>query len=62
MATMAIMTFMVCKNGKVLQKDLGEKTKEVVEAIDSFDPDETWTPLDVDMTNNGIELEPSSSF
>lgn len=37
-----VMTFMVGPNGLVLEKDLGEKTAEVVAAMDAFDPDETW--------------------
>lgn len=37
-----VMTFVVGPNGLVLEKDLGEKTAEVVAKMDSFDPDETW--------------------
>jgi len=37
-----IMTFLVGPNGKVYQKDLGEKTSSVVAGMNSFDPDETW--------------------
>ncbi len=39
-----IMTFMVNQDGVVLEKDLGLETEDVVVEIDSFSPDETWTP------------------
>lgn len=38
-----IMTFMVSSNGKVYQKDLGEKTAELAAKIDSYDLDASWT-------------------
>jgi len=38
-----IMTFLVGPNGKVYQKDLGEKSAELTAAMDSFDVDATWT-------------------
>jgi hypothetical protein len=38
-----VMTFMVDKDGIVYQKDLGEKTEELAKAIDSFNPDSSWT-------------------
>jgi hypothetical protein len=37
-----IMTFIVNHDGVVYQKDLGENTTELAEAITLFDPDETW--------------------
>ena len=37
-----IMTFMVNQKGIVYEKDLGPKTKEVVDALIKYDPDETW--------------------
>jgi hypothetical protein len=39
-----VMTFIVNSNGKVLQKNLGEKTAEIAAKIDVYDPDDTWTP------------------
>ena len=39
-----IMTFIVNQQGIVFEKDLGEKTDEAVAAIQTFDPDPTWTP------------------
>ena len=37
-----IMTFVVNSNGKVFQKNLGEKTAEVAAAMDTYDPDDSW--------------------
>jgi hypothetical protein len=37
-----IMTFIVDKDGRVYQKDLGEKTDEVASAMTAYDPDGTW--------------------
>jgi Tfp pilus assembly protein FimT len=37
-----IMTFTVNQKGIVYEKDLGPKTKEVVDALIKYDPDETW--------------------
>jgi hypothetical protein len=38
-----VMTFVVNSNGKVYQKDLGEKTAELAKAITEYDPDDTWS-------------------
>ena len=40
-----IMTLIVNHDGKVYQKDLGEKTDELAPKITLYDPDETWTPV-----------------
>ena len=40
-----IMTFIVGPRGKVFQKDLGEKTRELAPAVGEYDPDETWKPV-----------------
>ena len=37
-----IMTFVVNSNGKVLEKDLGEKSGELAAAMLEFNPDATW--------------------
>jgi len=37
-----VMTFQVNSNGKLYQKDLGEKTSELATAIDSYNVDSTW--------------------
>jgi DUF2950 family protein len=42
-----VMTFMVSHAGTVFQKDLGPDTAERAENIDSFNPDRTWTKVDV---------------
>jgi hypothetical protein len=40
-----VQTFIVNQDGIVFQKDLGEDTATAVEAIQSFDPDSTWTAI-----------------
>jgi hypothetical protein len=37
-----VMTFMVNQQGKVYQKDLGEKTDEIVKNMKAYDADPTW--------------------
>jgi hypothetical protein len=37
-----VMTFIVSHHGKVYEKDLGEKTQEIVKQMAEYDPDETW--------------------
>jgi len=39
-----VMAFIVNHNGVVYQKDLGENTAEVAQAMTLYDPDDTWTP------------------
>jgi hypothetical protein len=38
-----IMTFIVSHDGIVYEKDLGEETLQVFEAMERYDPDSTWT-------------------
>jgi hypothetical protein len=40
-----VMTFIVNQDGVVFQKDLGDDTSTVVETIQSFDPDSSWTAV-----------------
>ena len=40
-----IMTIVVSHQGKVFEKDLGEKTSEIAGAMDTYNPDKTWTPV-----------------
>ncbi len=40
-----IMSFMVGKNGVILEADLGENTIDVANAVESFDPGEEWSPV-----------------
>jgi hypothetical protein len=39
-----VMTFLVNQQGIVFQKDLGPDTGRVVESIQAYDPDASWTP------------------
>lgn len=39
-----VMSFIVNYEGKVFQKDLGEETSKVAEAMTKFDPDPSWQP------------------
>lgn len=39
-----IMTFIVGSDGIVYQKDLGEKTSEVAQAMTTYDPGDSWKP------------------
>ncbi len=39
------MTVNVSHQGKVYEKDLGEKTREIVKEIKEYDPDKTWTAV-----------------
>jgi hypothetical protein len=41
-----VMTFMVNSNGKVYQKDLGEKTLELAGKIESYDIDSSWSVVE----------------
>lgn len=40
-----IMTFIINQDGKVYQKNLGKQTTELVRAITTFNPDDSWTPV-----------------
>ena len=40
-----IMTFIVGKEGTIFQKDLGEKTAEVVLAMAEYNPGEGWNSV-----------------
>ncbi len=40
-----VMTFIVNQQGKVYQKNLGPKTPNIAKAMTTFDPDDTWTPV-----------------
>src|SRR5205814_5977541 len=37
-----VMTFIVNQQGRVYQKDLGEKTDEIAKNMKAYDPDPTW--------------------
>jgi hypothetical protein len=40
-----VMTFIVNQQGQVYQKDLGEQTAELANAMTEFNPDKSWTPV-----------------
>lgn len=40
-----IMSFLVSHQGRLVQKDLGPETAEIVRGIQAYDPDETWTEV-----------------
>ena len=42
-----VMTFMVNHDGAVFQKDLGPDTENIAEAMTAFNPDKSWTKVDV---------------
>ena len=42
-----VMTFIVNYAGSVFQKDLGHDTANIAEDMTSFNPDQTWTKVDV---------------
>ena len=41
-----IMTFIVSHDGIVYQQDLGADTRAIFDAMDVYDPDESWTPVE----------------
>jgi hypothetical protein len=41
-----VMSFMINQDGVVFQKDLGERTSDIVETMNAFNPDEAWTPVE----------------
>ena len=48
-----VMTFIVNQDGVVFQKDLGEDTATAVDAIQSFDPDGSWSQVQEAPTEAG---------
>jgi hypothetical protein len=41
-----VMSFLINQDGVVFQKDLGERTSDVAEAIMASNPDDGWTPVE----------------
>jgi DUF2950 family protein len=41
-----VMTLIINQDGLVFQKDLGEKTAELAKAMNEFNPDDTWKPVE----------------
>jgi hypothetical protein len=52
-----VMTFIVCKNGVVFEKDLGKKTDALAKTMVEFDPDPTWHKIDLNETERAAEAE-----
>jgi Protein of unknown function (DUF2950) len=50
-----VMTFVVNKDGVVLQKDLGEKTSELAKAIQEYNPDSTWEKAEEQMEQSASD-------
>jgi hypothetical protein len=40
-----VMTFIVNQQGKVYEKNLGPDTLKMIQHVDTYDPDKTWTPV-----------------
>lgn len=40
-----VMTFVISHQGKLYQKDLGPKTTDVVQSMNEYNPDSSWTPV-----------------
>jgi DUF2950 family protein len=43
-----VKSFLVSHDGVVYEKDLGEKTLDLFKAMERFDPDQTWSPVESD--------------
>lgn len=41
-----IVSFIVSRDGRVYQQDLGDKSATVARAMTRFDPDPTWTAIE----------------
>jgi hypothetical protein len=44
--TTGVKAFIVSHDGVVYEKDLGPKTAELFSAMELFDPDKSWTPVE----------------
>jgi hypothetical protein len=54
-----VQTFIVNQDGMVFQKDLGEDTAAVVQSIQAFDPDDSWTAIAPPQQSAGTDAAPS---
>jgi hypothetical protein len=52
-----VMTFIVCQNGVVFEKDLGKKTDALVKAMAEFNPDSTWHKVDLNEAQSAANSE-----
>jgi len=44
--TSGVMTFIINHDGRVFQKNLGQDTAKVAEAMSEYNPDKTWMPAE----------------
>ena len=44
--TSGVMTFIINQDGRAFQKDLGQDTAKVAEAMSEYNPDKTWMPAE----------------
>jgi hypothetical protein len=51
-----VMTFIVSSNGKIYQKDLGSKGLDVAKGMTAFDPDASWTLIEVEDEGDDVGL------
>jgi hypothetical protein len=42
-----VMTFVISHQGKLYQKDLGPDTSKIVEKMTEYNPDKTWTLVEL---------------
>jgi hypothetical protein len=52
-----VMSFIVSNNGKIYQKDLGSKGLDVVKDMAAFDPDASWTLIEVEDQNDDAGMD-----
>lgn len=57
-----VMTFLVGPNGQIHQKDLGEETAKLVEAMTAYDPDQSWELYQGESTSEGSPPVESSDL
>ncbi len=44
--TSGVMTFIINQDGRAFQKDLGQDTAKVAQAMSEYNPDKTWMPAE----------------
>jgi hypothetical protein len=47
-----VKTFMVSYDGVVYEEDLGSNSRKIVEAMDRYNPDKTWQPVNAKWTQD----------
>jgi hypothetical protein len=51
-----VMTFVVNQDGQIYQKDLGPRTEQIASAMEEYNPDSTWQPVEGTENTNVSEL------